>query len=201
MPFSEKLRGALPTLSAAVPMIIIPIAVLPVTLTAAERLDLSEAETISWIMVAYGLPSVVGLVLATLYRRPLLLTGNIFALTLVGSLAGEPRIRHRAAIIAAVGGVVVALLAGIAADLPELVPLTLLLALAGLALFGVLARTLRRIFRGPLVLGPLFAFAIAMSDISLLALGPFFWALVVGTAVSLALEREAWRELGEGGAA
>ena len=44
--------------------------------------------------------------------------------------------------------------------------------------------------RGPLVLGPLFAFAIALSKISFLGLGPFFWSLVIGMLVSLLLERK-----------
>jgi predicted benzoate:H+ symporter BenE len=41
----------------------------------------------------------------------------------------------------------------------------------------------------------MFAFAIALSDISLLGFGPFFWALIIGTAVSLLLERNALREI------
>jgi benzoate membrane transport protein len=41
-----------------------------------------------------------------------------------------------------------------------------------------------------LLLGPLFAFAIALSEISILGFGPFFWALVIGTGVSLVLERD-----------
>ena len=47
---------------------------------------------------------------------------------------------------------------------------------------------------GTLTLGPLFAFAIALSDMTLFGLGPFFWSLVVGTAISLLLEREGWAE-------
>jgi hypothetical protein len=46
-----------------------------------------------------------------------------------------------------------------------------------------------------LVLGPLFAFAIALSDMTVLSLGSFFWSLVLGTAISLLLERDGWKEL------
>lgn len=38
-------------------------------------------------------------------------------------------------------------------------------------------------------------FAVSMSDIELLGLGRFFWALALGIATSLLLEREQWREI------
>lgn len=107
-----------------------------------------------------------------------------------GPDAGEHRFRHRAVYLASGPVLLIALLAGIAADLPEIIPLPLLLALAGLAVVDLLADALRQITQGPLVLGPLFAFAIALSEISILGFGPFFWALVIGTAISLLLERD-----------
>jgi benzoate membrane transport protein len=45
------------------------------------------------------------------------------------------------------------------------------------------------------LLGPLFAFAIALSEISLRGFGPFFWALVIGIGISLLLERDGLRKL------
>lgn len=112
-----------------------------------------------------------------------------------GPDAGEHKLRHRAAYLASGAVILVALLAGIAADIPKIVPLSLLLALAGLAAVGVLAHALQEITRGPLLLGPLFAFAIALSEISLFGFGPFFWALVIGTGISLLLERDELQEL------
>lgn len=112
-----------------------------------------------------------------------------------GPSAGDPSIRYRSVYVPAAALVSIAVLAGTAPDLAVLVPPTLLLALAGLALVGVLVNALREIARGPLVLGPIFAFAIALSDMRLLDLGPFFWSLVLGTAVSLLLERDEWRRL------
>lgn len=387
MLWSDTLRRWLPTLGTAIPLLILPIAILSIPLAAAQEMDLSEAETSSWILAVYGLPGLLGLVLAIRYRQPLLLTGNVFVLifiaslggqlsypelvgasvvagasvllisalgltdwlagwipapivlgllagavmpfvsgiftslgdapalvggaflaylwgyrslgsrvlailpaliaglaiaaltgelgevparsplpvptvttpvfsvhaiatatpvlvilitlqsnvpsvvflrtqeyhppervtntvsgvgTLVGSLlgptavslslpataiaagpdAGDHQLRHRSVYLANGAGVVIGLLAGTAAELPEIIPLGLLLALAGLAVVGVLANTLQQIARGPLLLGPLFAFAIALSEISILGFGPFFWALVIGTGVSLLLERD-----------
>ena len=76
-----------------------------------------------------------------------------------------------------------------------LVPQALLLAMAGLALVGALVGALKEIAKGPLILGPIFAFAIALSDMTLLGLGPFFWSLVLGAAISLMLERDGWKRL------
>jgi predicted benzoate:H+ symporter BenE len=46
-----------------------------------------------------------------------------------------------------------------------------------------------------MLLGPMFAFVIALSKMSLLGLNQFSWSLVLGTAVSLLLEGDAWRAL------
>ena len=113
-----------------------------------------------------------------------------------GPGAGDRSLRYRAVFLPVATGALIALFAGTAADLAVLVPPVLLLAMAGLALIPALVSALREITSGPLILGPLFAFAIALSDLELLGLGPFFWALVLGTAVSLLLEREGWKRLG-----
>ena len=112
-----------------------------------------------------------------------------------GPEAGEHRLRHWSVYAAGGAFVLIALGAGVAADLPSLLPLPLLVAVAGLALVGVLAQALGEVTRGPLRLGPLFAFAIASSELSLLGLGPLFWALALGKGVSLLLEGEALRDL------
>lgn len=112
-----------------------------------------------------------------------------------GPGAGEPGLRYRNVYIPAAALLLISLFAGSAAALAVLVPPLLLLAVAGLALLGVLGTALQAIARGPLLLGPMFAFAIALSKMSLLGLGPFFWSLVVGTLVTLLLERDAWNEL------
>jgi benzoate membrane transport protein len=92
-----------------------------------------------------------------------------------GPTAGDHSTRYLSVFVPSGALLLIAALAGTAADLAVLVPPVLLLALAGLALVGVLVSSLREIARGPLVLGPIFAFAIALSDMRLLELGPFFW--------------------------
>jgi benzoate membrane transport protein len=110
-----------------------------------------------------------------------------------GSEAGERAVRPWAAYAGAVGFLLIALGAGVAADLPSLIPLPLLLAVAGLALLGVLSQALTQVMAGPLRLGPLVAFAVASSSLSLLGLGPAFWALVFGTVASFVVEPAAMR--------
>jgi benzoate membrane transport protein len=133
------------------------------------------------------LGSVFGPVAVSLALPPVLVTA--------GPAAGDRSLRYRSIYLPVAAGLLIAVLAAIAADLALLIPPVLLLAMAGLALVPALAAALREISVGPLVLGPLFAFAIALSDMTVLGLDPFFWSLVLGTAISLLLEREGWREL------
>jgi benzoate membrane transport protein len=112
-----------------------------------------------------------------------------------GPEAGERRIRHWSVYLSASSLVAIGLLGGIAADVPQIIPTILLLTLAGLAVVGVLTNALQQLMKGPLLLGPVFAFVIALSDISFLGFGPFFWSLVLGTAISWLLERDEMRSL------
>jgi benzoate membrane transport protein len=133
------------------------------------------------------LGSLLGPIAVSLALPPILVTA--------GPAAGERSQRYRSIFVPVAAGLLIALFASTAADLAVLLPPVLLLAIAGLALLPALAAALREITKGPLVLGPLFAFAIALSDMTLFGLGPFFWSLVLGTLISLFLEREGWREL------
>lgn len=112
-----------------------------------------------------------------------------------GPDAGDRRYRHWAAHLAGGAGLAIGLGAGLATAIAEVVPQVLLVGLVGLAVIGVLATALQNITRGPLVLGPLFAFAISQSDLEFADLGPFFWALVGGLVVSRLLEADQWRSL------
>jgi benzoate membrane transport protein len=133
------------------------------------------------------LGSFLGPVAVSLALPPVLLTA--------GPGAGERSIRYRSIFLPGAVGLGIALFASTATELADLVPPVLLLTMAGLALVGALIAAVKEIASGPLTYGPIFAFAIALSDMTVFGLGPFFWSLVLGTAVSLFLEREGWREL------
>ena len=137
----------------------------------------------------------VGIVLASVFG-PIGVSLSLPATALAaGPDAGDAPVRYRAAMLVSFAGVAIALLAGYAADLRTLVVEALLTAVIGLAVVGVFAGALQQVVSGPLVLGPLFAFGIAISELSLFGLGPFFWALVLGLAVSRLVERDAWTSL------
>ena len=120
---------------------------------------------------------------------------SFLAAPTAGPEAGDHDVRHWSVYASSAGLLLVAVLAGVAAEILTIMPLSVLLALAGLALIGALGTTLQEALRGPLVLGPLLAFAVAVSRLSYLGFGPLFWSLVVGTATSLALERDQLRTL------
>jgi benzoate membrane transport protein len=116
-------------------------------------------------------------------------------LVTAGPTAGDRSLRYRSIYVPVAVGLLIAIFAATAADLAVLVPPVLLLTMAGLALVPALAVAIREIGAGPLVLGPLFAFAIALSKMTVFGLGPFFWSLVLGTGISLLLERDGWKRL------
>jgi benzoate membrane transport protein len=105
-----------------------------------------------------------------------------------GPDAGRRNNRHWSVYLAAASLVVIAIVAGAAVELTTIIPSSLLRALAGLSLVGVLGNSLRQISRGPMQLGPLFTFIVTLSPVSFFGLGRFFWALVIGMGVSLLLE-------------
>ncbi|GAB4245709.1 MAG: benzoate/H(+) symporter BenE family transporter [Thermoleophilia bacterium] len=112
-----------------------------------------------------------------------------------GRDAGGWASRHRAVYIAGGFHVLVGLLAGLAAGFAAVVPPALLDAVVGLAVAGILTTALREATRGPLLLGPIFAFAVSQSGLTLLGLGSFFWALAIGLLASYLLEHEGWKKL------
>lgn len=134
--------------------------------------------------------SFAGPVAVSLALPPLLLTA--------GPEAGAPSLRYRAVYLPACAGLLIAFFAMTATEIAVLIPSILLLTMAGLALIGALVNALREIAKGPLVLGPVFAFAIALSEMTVFGLGPFFWSLVLGALISLLLERDGWHRLRNG---
>lgn len=130
---------------------------------------------------------------------PVSLGSFVTALT-AGPEAGPPHRRHWSVYVTSGSLLAVGLAAGIAAAIPAAVPSALLFGVAGLALVTTLAHALTEVTRGPLRLGPLFAFAVASSDLSLGGFGPAFWALIIGLSVTLLVEADAWRLLRPPGA-
>jgi len=143
------------------------------------------------ISVISGVGTIIGSFLG-----PIGVSLSLPATSLVaGPGAGEKETRHRSVYISGLFAVFVGLFASIAVGLASVIPLVLLLTLAGLSVVNVLENSLQQVTQGPLTLGPLFTFAITISEISFLGYGPYFWALFIGTGVSLLLERDGLKKL------
>ncbi len=134
--------------------------------------------------VATGVATMVGACLGAIA----ICAGAVLMPLVAGPEAGAAGQRHWAAYAAAVGMIPIVVFAAVAAQMPEMIPVALLLAIAGLALLPVLGQMLSGALGGPLRLGPLLAFVVAASDLTLWGFGAAFWALVIGMAASLLLE-------------
>jgi benzoate membrane transport protein len=190
------LTPSAPSFTPAAVLTVVPIAVpliaLHANLTAVGYLrSEAYAPPARAIEVTTGVATVV----ASLFGPCPVCMGALVTPLTAGPEAGERSVRPWAAYAGAAGFLLIALGAGVAADLPALLPLPLLLAVAGLALLGVLSQALEQVITGPLRLGPLVAFAVASSTLSLLGLGAAFWALAFGTMTSLLVEGETLRTL------
>jgi benzoate membrane transport protein len=139
--------------------------------------------------VGTSLGSIFGPVAVSLALPPVLLTAS--------PEAGPREVRYRSVYLPVAAALLIAVCASVAAELAVLVPSTLLLAMAGLALVPALLGALKEIVRGPLIVGPVIAFVVALSGMTVLGLESFFWALVLGVGVSLLVEADGWRQLRE----
>lgn len=89
IPDQEDRRGFLPVIGSALSLIVIFIAVMAIPLGTASDLQLSPGETTAWIVAAYGVAGALGLLLVLRYRKPLLLTGNVFVLLFIAGLGTD----------------------------------------------------------------------------------------------------------------
>ncbi|KAA3641555.1 MAG: hypothetical protein DWP92_00990, partial [Armatimonadetes bacterium] len=65
------------------------VSVVSLPLEASVELGLSPSQTSTWILIAWGFPSLIMLVFVAIYRLPLAITGNVFILIFVLLLGGE----------------------------------------------------------------------------------------------------------------
>jgi benzoate membrane transport protein len=133
----------------------------------------------------------IGVFTGTLFGAiPLALSMNLNAMT-AGDDAGDRERRHWSVYASAFGFLIIAGAASIAADLPNLIPMSLLLTVAALALLGIFVQMLKQTMEGPILIGPVVALAVSLSGLALFGFGAFFWALVLGTMVTRILEPQA----------
>lgn len=117
--------------------------------------------------------------------------GTLLMPLVAGPDAGAREHRRWASYASGVGMALIVVFAGVVAQMPRMVPMPLLLSVAGMVLLGVLGQMLVGAIGGGLRVGPLLAFTVAASDLTLWGFGPAIWALVIGTTATLLLEHEA----------
>lgn len=148
------------------------------------------------VTIAVGLASMVNALLgghpATVAR-----TG---AAILAGPDAGPKEGRYRASLIAAVLTLAIAVGAATLSSLLAVLPRTLVVTLAGLAILSSLQSALETAFSKALRLGALVAFAVAATPFTLFGISSGFWSVLCGLAVSYLTERDDllayWRKIG-----
>jgi benzoate membrane transport protein len=117
---------------------------------------------------------------------PMCLTGPANAI-IVSS--GEPRRHYAAALVFGTGMLLFGLFAPAAVALAAHAPAEFIAVLGGLALLPVLRSTFVAAFStGRFTFGALVSFVTTTSGVALFQVGAAFWALVLGTAASLAFE-------------
>jgi len=200
---SDKLHGAndpwsLPTLSTSGPTFswqaLVAIAPVVAILIAANS---NLASIIYLRSQGYDPPerginiaSGVGTMVGGLFGAIPISMGTFLLPLVAGPEGGERGQRAWGPYAASLGMLAIVLFAGIAAQVPAMIPTSLLLAIAGLVLVAVLGQMLGAALAGPLRLGPLFAFAVATSDMRLWGFGSAFWALIIGMVVTHLLEHQ-----------
>jgi benzoate membrane transport protein len=152
---------------------------------------------VNGITVVVGVNSVVN---ALFGGHPSTVARNAVAI-LASDDAGPKDQRYVANLVASLFALFLALTATTAGTLLDVLPVGLVVALAGLAILTAFVDALRTSVATDLPLGAFFAFAIAASPLTLFGIGSAFWALVGGTVASLAVERPMLRKtLREAGA-
>ena len=187
-----QLSATMPSFSPAAILTVVPVAVpliaLHSNLTAAAYLRTEEYDPPTRaIEVATGAATAIA---SFFGPSPVCMASLVTPLT-AGPEAGERAVRPWAVYAGATAFLLIATGAAVVADLPVILPLPLLLAVAGLALLGILGQALGEMTKGPLRIGPIVAFAVASSTLSLWGLGAAFWAIVFGTITSRLLEGRA----------
>src|SRR5215203_7394427 len=178
---SDTLRRWLPAFGTAIPLIILPIAVLSIPLAAAQEMRLSAAETTSWILALYGVSGLLGLVLTIRYRQPLLLTGNIFVLIFIASLGSRLSYPELVGASIVAGASVVLLSAlGLTTRLAAWIPAPIVLGLLAGAVMPFVSDIFTSLGDAPALVGG----TILVYFVSRRVLGTRLPALVAGLAIT-----------------
>jgi benzoate membrane transport protein len=120
------------------------------------------------------------------------LTGPVNAII---SSAGDKDKHYAAGVLVALLALVFGLFSPVFTRFMLATPAAFIAALAGLALIRILERAFVISFSGSFTLGAVVTFLVTVANVPILSIGAPFWGLVIGYAVSWALERDDFRAL------
>lgn len=130
------------------------VSVVPVPLQAGLELGLTPAQTSSWILIAWGFPSVIMIVFLLRYRIPVAITGNVFVLIFVFLLGGELSWPQLVGATMTAGAIVLLLgVTGLTDRLARFLPLPIVHGILAGAVLGLVADTFTALGSSVLLVG------------------------------------------------
>ncbi|MDP2621065.1 MAG: benzoate/H(+) symporter BenE family transporter [Hyphomicrobiales bacterium] len=173
--------------------LVIPLAITVLAAQNAQGYAVLEAAghkpPVNAVTAACGLGSMIAALVGTVSTC---LTGPVNAII---SSAGEKDRHYAAGVLVALFALVFGLFSPVFTRFMLATPAAFIAALAGLALVRILERAFVTSFSGSFTLGAVVTFLVTVADVPILSIGAPFWGLVVGFAVSWALERDDFRNL------
>jgi benzoate membrane transport protein len=173
--------------------LVIPLAITVLAAQNAQGYAVLEAAghkpPVNAITAACGIGSMVAALVGTVSTC---LTGPVNAIV---SSAGDKDKHYAAGVLVALFALLFGLFSPLFTRFMLATPKAFIAALAGLALVRILERAFIISFSGAFTLGAAVTFIVTVADVPIFSIGAPFWGLVIGFAVSWALERDDFRDL------
>ncbi|WP_019413304.1 benzoate/H(+) symporter BenE family transporter [Paenisporosarcina sp. TG20] len=179
----------------AILAISIPIAVMLLSTESAQGITVLKDEGYQPKVNKIIMLSGIGTMFAGMFGGHSACMGGIMSALCASKDVGPKETRYVAAFISGVWLVIFGLLASLSLGFILIMPLSLIKLVAGLALIGVLLKSLQRSFHGKqFQMGAFFTLIIAMSGVNFLGISATFWALIGGWMVSWFLENKDFKQ-------
>lgn len=173
--------------------LVIPLAITVLAAQNAQGYAVLEAAghkpPVNAVTAACGLGAMVCALVGTVSTC---LTGPVNAII---SSGGDKDKHYAAGVLVALLALVFGLFSPVFTRFMLATPAAFIAALAGLALIRILERAFVISFSDSFTLGALITFLVTVADVPIFSIGAPFWGLVIGIAVSWALEREDFQAL------
>jgi len=174
---------------AALVELVLPLAITVLAAQNAQGFAVLEAAghkpPVNMITAACGIGSLISASVGTVSTC---LTGPVNAIL---ASAGAKEKHYTAGVLVALLALLFGLFSPLFTRLMLATPKAFIATLAGLALVRILERAFIVSFKGDFTLGATITFLVTVANVSILSIGAPFWGLVIGFAVSWALEKKA----------